>query len=883
MPQINTLYIVNHSHTDIGFTDVQDICVRQHAEFIDQALDLIEATAAYPDGARYRWVCEVTGMLERYLRHASSAQLDRFRHWHQQGAIDVAGMQYNLTPLLNVEQMHRSLYPVRRLREEYGLSVEVAMQCDVNGISWLFADLLPSIGIDFLTLAINTFRGGAPRPRPAAFWWEGPAGGRVLAWNGYHYLFGRSMASIGDWRFVDRLLPDIIAKVEADPDYPYDFLYGQATHPLRVDNGPPDPRLPDFVRDWNAAGRTPRIVMTTVSAFGRLLREEHGHTLPTWRGDWLDWWCDGVASSAYETGLNRGTHELLQMAETIAAWLPDDARGGWTPARMTHVFEQATLYDEHTWGAFSSIVAPRSLFTKAQWNLKAGFAYRAAAESHDVLARTARAFATTQADPGQEGLFNLGALAPEEAYPPSGTQELLVVNTLPWARPLLVEEPERRGGAAPAGMLEMFFPRDVPWNGNRPPTPLRRVQGEAPGCGFAFIPLDATPSGDDLSVALHTIENAHYRVRLNPETGAVAEWLDKDLGHDFAGAYRGWGIGQYIYEWVDPEAGRKALFDDDFSHEDFGVWGAHPPFHHATVRTAQVQPPTIGDGRASIVVQITAQGVRQATCTYNLSTHTKELSVDWLLDKEHVTNPEAVYIAFPCNLNQPTFRADLNGIASTPGTDQLPGTVRAWYPIGRWVDMSDGDRGVTIAPLDAPLMQLGGITTARWTPEFDPEGPTVMSWASNNHWVVNFKASQGGEIPLRYRLTTHSGACDDGAAARFGAEAVTPPVVLRDYIRRGASSGRFITIPEDAGILLTTKPAQDGDGLILRLQNLRSTAQEVPLRVEVGRLAAAHRTSPLEIDGDQLEIHGAELKVPVGARAIQSVRIRLREGERARS
>jgi alpha-mannosidase len=224
MRPIHTLYIVNHSHTDIGFTDYQDVCFRQHAEFIDQALDLIEATAHYPDGARYRWVCEVTGPLERYLRRASPAQIDRFRYWHHQGAIDVAGMPYNLTPLLNVEQMHRSLYPVRRLREEYGLSIEVAMQCDVNGISWLFADLLPAIGINFLTLAINTFRGGAPRPRPAPFWWEGPAGGRVLAWNGYHYLFGRSIAGLGDWRFVDRFLPEVIARVEADPDYPYDFL-----------------------------------------------------------------------------------------------------------------------------------------------------------------------------------------------------------------------------------------------------------------------------------------------------------------------------------------------------------------------------------------------------------------------------------------------------------------------------------------------------------------------------------------------------------------------------------------------------------------------------------------------------------------------------------
>ncbi len=102
MAAIRTVYIVNHSHTDIGFTDYQDVCFRQHSEYIEQALDLIEATAHYPVEARYRWVCEVTGPLDRYLRRASPAQLDRFRHWHQQGTIDVAGMQYNLTPLLDV-------------------------------------------------------------------------------------------------------------------------------------------------------------------------------------------------------------------------------------------------------------------------------------------------------------------------------------------------------------------------------------------------------------------------------------------------------------------------------------------------------------------------------------------------------------------------------------------------------------------------------------------------------------------------------------------------------------------------------------------------------------------------------------------------------------
>ena len=64
---IETMYLANHSHTDIAFTDHQDVIFRQHEEFIDGALDLIEATADYPDEARYRWTCESSGVLERWL------------------------------------------------------------------------------------------------------------------------------------------------------------------------------------------------------------------------------------------------------------------------------------------------------------------------------------------------------------------------------------------------------------------------------------------------------------------------------------------------------------------------------------------------------------------------------------------------------------------------------------------------------------------------------------------------------------------------------------------------------------------------------------------------------------------------------------------------
>ena len=105
--------------------------------------------------------------------------------------------------------------------------------------------------------------------------------------------------------------------------------------------------------------------------------------------------------------------------------------------------------------------------------------------------------------------------------------------SLPWERTVTVEEPELHGWAAPAGVLEAFFPRNVPWGGVRPATELRRITGTVPAFGYAFLPLDATPAGDDLSSGKHTIENAFYRVTVDPKTGASRDlFAGTGLGFD---------------------------------------------------------------------------------------------------------------------------------------------------------------------------------------------------------------------------------------------------------------------------------------------------------------------------------------------------------------
>ncbi len=376
MGEIEVFYILNHSHTDIGFTDHQELVFRQHADFIDQAIELCERTSDYPPEAQYRWTCEVTGTTERYLESAGQAKLDLFMRWHKMGRLDVGAMQYNFTPLLGVEQMYRSLLPIRRLRERWGLDIDSAMQSDVNGIAWLFADLLLDMGIDFLSMAINPVRGGVPKPYPMAFWWEAPSGRRLLVWNGYHYLFGRSVLKLGDWRYAEKEIADCVKKLGSRDSYPFNFLFFQSTHPMRVDNGPPDIEIADFVRKWNDLGNSPRLQIVAHREFAKLLSEQKAE-LPVMKGEWMDWWCDGVGSTAYETAVARESHQLLGMAETISTWirLNDWGKAPYSRSEAGSTYEQSSLYDEHTWGAYASVAAPHDPWTKGQENAKAGFAF----------------------------------------------------------------------------------------------------------------------------------------------------------------------------------------------------------------------------------------------------------------------------------------------------------------------------------------------------------------------------------------------------------------------------------------------------------------------------------------------------------------------------
>ena len=74
--KLDTIYVIHHTHTDIGFTNDQPIFWEMQYRFIYDALRLIDSYSEYPDESRFRWTVETTCGLEAWLKTASSKEID---------------------------------------------------------------------------------------------------------------------------------------------------------------------------------------------------------------------------------------------------------------------------------------------------------------------------------------------------------------------------------------------------------------------------------------------------------------------------------------------------------------------------------------------------------------------------------------------------------------------------------------------------------------------------------------------------------------------------------------------------------------------------------------------------------------------------------------
>jgi len=317
-PRTWTVYLTQHTHTDIGYTRPQTEILPEHLRYIDYALDYCDLTDGYPADAQFRWTCETAWAVREYIQRRPAAQIDRLRRRLKEGRIEVAGMLLNMAEIATESSLAASLQPLLTFKEVLGAPVRTAMQNDVNGAAWCLVDYFQDIGIRYLTMGINKTRSILPFDRPTPFWWESPSGKRILAYRSDHYMTA-NFWHINDGS-VDRMKPELAGYLRSLEDlaYPFDRV-GVQFSGYYTDNSPPSTVGCDVVKAWNERYVWPKLRLSTAHEFLEYVEKEHAADLPVHRQAWPDWWTDGFGSAARETGAARETEAAMQVTQGLLA------------------------------------------------------------------------------------------------------------------------------------------------------------------------------------------------------------------------------------------------------------------------------------------------------------------------------------------------------------------------------------------------------------------------------------------------------------------------------------------------------------------------------------------------------------------------------------
>jgi alpha-mannosidase len=871
---IHTIYLVHHSHTDIGYTQDQPIVWEMHSRFIDEALLLTEKYQDHATDGAFRWTVETTGVLDYWLRHATDDEIDRFIALEKSGRVEVTGMFANVTPLYDTDQLIESFQILRRLRNDYGFRIEYAMNCDVNGQNWPLTDVLLDVGIRGFTMAINTHFGGAFQPRPYTFQWEAPSGRTIPVNNGWPYDkawregVGRSQEEFDQrWQRLQAHLHAI--------GYPLPILLLQTYHPYG-DNGSAFDFTP-FLDEWNAH-HEPRIVMATPRMWWQAV-QDYADQLQTFRGDWTDFWNFGSISSAHEQRLNRLSRAQLRTADAVYGALNQVTPApGWAHKAFARhrqaAWQHLNLWDEHTWGADVSVRLPENDDTRTQWYHKADYAHKARSLS-TLLQREA-----------------VGDFARQVAR--ANADDILLFNPLPWPRtiagqvPYFVANPRGVASDSTAGRQHQdrkwMRRREDSWHRGEqyllPPTAV-------PAFGYTVIPRDQLVSdkaarwlGEDAVVSNH-----RYVITFDRETGGITSLYDKTLDWELVPS--GQRLNRYVHEEVADTAAewaRHMLFYQDWNAELAEIPTGWKTGWHARREGARrvIQHKVYQMPHGLLVTQaLEAKGI-DGTLTQEIFLPDYadyiECSAHWSMTLN--THPEATYLVFPFNVPDATARYDLGGQAVIAGDEQLPGVCRDYFTVQGWVDFNNGARGVRVATPENPLVQFGDFHFGHYQSEFTLEQAMLLGWVTNNYWETNFRAHQPGQVQARYRIQPYAGAFDEARAHQFGAEALYDLPVFQhlgeplDADDPLPSTASLLSLPQGPVVVLHIKQAENNDSVIIRLLNASDREQSAQIGSGLLTIQSASVCDLLEQDGEALPVTSGAVQVKLPPRGLLALRCR---------
>jgi hypothetical protein len=790
-----TIYLVHHSHTDIGYTQLQGRVARFHVDFLDQVIAISKRIEAGDKSlAGFTWTNECFWSIEQWLAKYGTERLDELLACVRNGTLGLTGTYLHFTELIDEALLRAATQRPVDFAKQHGLALDTALSADINGFSWGYSQVLHDAGIRNLITCVHSHHGLAPfAKRQFPFFWQTPAGQEILVWNGEHYnlgnVLGLAPGAALTYGFQDELkppmrleetyplastrLPRYLKQLEID-GYPQDFVLLQAGGTMS-DNAPPSAAIARFVNEWNALhGESIRIEMTTPSAFCGHVRERFTD-IPRHHGDWPDWWSDGFASTPSDVRLAREAMRLgrwtkeLSAKENLSLPTSDSAR----------LEQNLLLFTEHTFNHSDSMAMPWSTIAKGISGIKksmAATAYEAAMELQDEALARLGEYPNQGPEPGERFVFKVINPLSE----PVSDFASLYLEKRDFG--LLQLDPRVTDVAtgAPVPCDKIDAPRGYTFDVHLDLGPGEETFLELT-CGTGAIRSLARnfteetaqddvlgqETADEIGCDASAIETAHLRIEFSAE-GHITALRDKQSGHDLLAANRRHAPFVPVYE-VTPVPDRSGPNMADV-RRSFGRnrKGADVQRYAGTV--ADLRLPGTRNHFIPVEIDYALEGTEWVRVQLKIWRNLPRIDATVTLQKKCIWEPENLYLALPFSLPESQLWLDKPGGPIRPWQDQLPDTLTDWYCLQEGYGICGKDLGIAVATPDSPLLQLGplehGKRSVMGHPALRPENARPYAWLMTNYWETNFEANLGGFHEFRYRIEFGAHLADPKAAIR---------------------------------------------------------------------------------------------------------------------
>jgi hypothetical protein len=768
------VFVVHHSHLDIGYTDPQHRVLRNHLAYLDSVLDYAA------DDDEFRWTIESNLVLEQWLAARPPALQEEMLRLLREGRVEACALPFTLhAEACSIDELARQLRFAEELRVR-GVEVVSAMQTDVPGAPPGLPRALAAAGIHSLAVAHNWagratpwLTGGADLPR--AFRWHDVTTWHTDSAHGVAYLEGNLLGLADSFELTEELLPDYLLALETRgwpyagslgvpvprSPYPHDVLHLRVQGTI-ADNAAPSAVPARVVREWNERYALPRLASATNREFFEALPEE----LPPFEGEWGDWWADGLGSAARAMGYQRRAQAAVRTAQTLGALAG-------APVDPEPVYERLALFDEHTWGAAhpeENALDGRGSGA-VQWEWKSALATESLGRAEALVEAASKSFRTAER-----------------------VDSILVVNPSGFARTDLVTVllPETRALA----VVDAESQSRVPYAFGRPETARNRPRGvplsfiarDVPALGYRRYDL---VEGDERWEPRGELANEAFRLELRD--GAVTVDQVSEVG-----------FAQVIHD--------RYLSALHATRRASGVVaeGFEPGNSPVSVSRHVVDMRVVERVSTAVEECVTLAGAWAET-TLRLRQGVARLDVSVRLTKPSTTEKGSVFVVFPFAVPGEWVRYELTG--GIGGVARVPGGAEHMHAIRHWVELD----GISWATLEAPLIQLGNIYLPYppYPTTIDGAGSGFLaSWVMNNVWETNFPRAQGGETHFTYAVSRSSG--PETAAA------LTQPLIAVLGATREPPVGQLCEVEGTGVEVVLVEP-----GPVVRLQSLSEETVEV--------------------------------------------------------